>query len=219
MLMGEMLRIFLAATLISIVLFGFGALRNHSVTHWYLFWNLGLAWIPLLCSIWLVVRLPYNRWSRWPQVAISALWLGFLPNTFYMLTDYLHLEDVPRVDHTFDILMFTSFIMTGVALGFASLMLVHREFQKRLTTNWSTGLVTLILFVSSYAIYMGRELRWNSWDIVANPFGILFDISEQIIHPFSHPQAYIITLSYFVVLLFVYYCLWRLLQAIRRMIV
>ena len=117
--------------------------------------------------------------------------------------------DVPRVDETYDAVMFNSFVITGAGLGLTSLAIVHYELRKRLPSATCWRVIGLILFLSSFAIYVGRYLRWSTWDIVANPAGILFDISERIIHPASHPQTYVTTLSFFVLLSTAYYCVWQ----------
>jgi uncharacterized membrane protein len=209
-------RLFLLATGLSILLFLFGAARNQSMYHWYLIWNLGLAWVPFLLSVVLVKILETRLWSEWPPLLITFAWFFFLPNTFYMLTDYIHLNDVPRSNHVFDIAMFSSFIFTGIALGYVSLAVMHLELRKRFSTETTWRIIAFIMLISSFAIYIGRELRWNSWDIIGHPAGILFDVSEQLIHPWSHLQTYSITLSYFVLFGFLYGVLYVAVRALRR---
>jgi uncharacterized membrane protein len=172
--------------------------------------------VPLLLSSALVQLLTKHRWSEWRPLLITLAWLFFLPNTFYMLTDYVHLTDVARVDYVFDIAMFSSFVFTGIALGYVSLSQIHLELSKRLSTTTCWRIITGILLLSGFAIYMGRELRWNSWDIVSNPAGILFDISEHFIHPFSHLKAVTITLSYFALIGFGYYAVWSVIKSLKR---
>ncbi len=102
------------STLTSVGLFAYGAWRNHSLEFNYLLWNLFLAWLPLIFAVRLVSVLRHKLWSSWEAMATSLLWLVFLPNSFYMISDFIHLEDVQRVDILFDTVMFTSFIYTGV---------------------------------------------------------------------------------------------------------
>lgn len=122
----------LVSTFVSIGLFAYGALRNSSLGYSYLVWNLFLAWLPLLFSIWLVAVLRRKLWSSWEALGITLLWLVFLPNSFYMISDFIHLQDVATVDVLYDTLMFTSFIYTGVVLGFSSLYLIHLQLKRRL---------------------------------------------------------------------------------------
>ncbi len=203
-------------SLLGALLFGVGAARNGSLDHWSIFWNLLLAWIPLLCSLLLVVALRHRRWQSPLPLLLTAVWLGFLPNTFYMITDYIHLHDVPRVDGTYDALMFSVIILNGVLLGLASLLLIHAELEKRVSNIRAWRLVLLVLLLVSFAIYIGRYLRWNTWDIITNPAGILFDISERLINPWAHPQTYVTTLTFFAVLSVGYYLLWRTVAILRK---
>lgn len=126
------------------------------------------------------------------------------------------MQDVPRVDQIYDVAMFTALIATGVSLGFASLAIVHIELRRRLSATSAWRVVALILFLTSFAIYVGRDLRWNTWDIITSPAGILFDISERIINPTAHSQTFVITATYFVLLGVCYYCLWRVASLVRQ---
>ncbi len=207
------------SSLVSIGLFGYGALRNHSWGFSYMIWNLLLAWIPLLLSIRLIAVLRDKRWSSWEAMAVSVLWVVFLPNSFYMISDFIHLQEVHRVDLLYDVLMFTAFIYTGVVLGFSSLYLIHQQFNKRFMNRTAVlPSIAAILVVCSGAIYIGRDLRWNSWDIITNPAGLLFDVSDRLTHPSAYPQMLVTIIGFFVLLSTMYGLLWRgayLLQRIK----
>ncbi len=198
---------FVVASSISVGLYIAGAIRNHSRDYDYMIWNLFLAWLPLLLVFWLLRVLRTKRWSSWQGIALSILWLGFLPNSFYMVTDYIHLADTVRVDVLYDALMLTSFVLTGLALGYTSLFLFHLELRKRLPARSANHLVSFILLLCSGAIYLGRDLRWNTWDLFVNPAGILFDVSDRFINPRAHPQMFITIITVFVVLVTFYYLL------------
>ncbi len=198
-----------ASSLASLGLFAYGAWRNDSLEFSYLVWNLFLAWLPLVFAVRLVSVLRRKLWSSWEAMGLSLLWLVFLPNSFYMITDFIHLQDIQRVDILYDTIMFTSFIYTGVTLGFSSLYLIHLQFRRRFSRRTAAAWVAFTLFVSSAAIYVGRDLRWNSWDILANPGGVLFDISYRVTHPAEYPQMLLIIFSFFILLLSMYGLLWR----------
>src|SRR5581483_2396758 len=168
--------ILVTATLVGLGLFAYGAWRNHSLEFDYLIWNLMLAWLPFIFAVRLIDLLKRKLWSSWEALAVSVLWLVFLPNSFYMISDFIHLQDVQRVDVLYDAVMFTSFIYTGVVLGFSSLYLVHMQLSRRLQRLAGGSWIAATLFICSGAIYVGRDLRWNSWDILTNPGGLLFDI-------------------------------------------
>lgn len=206
----------MGSTLTSVVLFATGALSNHDAEFAYLIWNLFLAWIPLLIVLWLERILHRKLWSSWQALAITLLWVGFLPNSFYMITDYVHLQDVQRVDLLSDVVMFTSFIFNGVVLGLLSLHLVHQELLRRLSKRSSALLIGAVLLLCSFAIYIGRDLRWNTWDILANPSGVLVDVSNRVLSPRAHPQVVSTTLSFFVLLASVYTVSWFVGRNLRQ---
>lgn len=199
----------------SLVLYGAGAVRNSNSDYSYMIWNLFLAWIPLLLVVWLIRVLRRKRWSSWQGISLSVLWLGFLPNSFYMVTDYIHLRDTLRVDVLYDTVMLTAFVCTGLALGYSSLYLFHAELRKRLPHRSAARVITFILLLCSMAIYLGRDLRWNTWDLFVNPAGILFDVSDRLIDPRAHPQMFVTILSFFLLLSVFYVCIWKLIRALR----
>ena len=140
---------------------------------------------------------------------MTVLWLAFLPNSFYMISDFIHLQDVQRVDVLYDAVMFTAFIYTGVILGFSSLYLIHLQLRRRLSAISASVWIGATLLMCGVGIYLGRDLRWNSWDILTNPGGLLFDISDRLLHPEAYPQMLITVLSFFVLLSAMYGLLWR----------
>jgi len=72
-----------------------------------------------------------------------------------------------------------------------------------------------ILLLCSFAIYLGRDLRWNTWDLFVNPAGILFDVSDRLINPRAHPQMFVTILSFFVLLSMVYYLIWNVIHTLK----
>jgi uncharacterized membrane protein len=208
------------STLVSVGFFAYGAWRNRSLTFDYLLWNLFLAWLPLVFAAWLTSILRRKLWSSWEAMGVSALWLIFLPNSFYMISDFIHLqgsEEAGRVSVLSDVLMFTSFIYIGVLLGFSSLYLIHLELKKRFSDRTAAWFMSFTLLVSSFAIYLGRDLRWNSWDILTNPAGLLFDISDRVIHPAAYPDMFVTVISFFILLISMYGLAWRSIRLLKKL--
>ena len=199
---------------LSLVLFALGMLRGNGWIDWYLIWNLFLAWIPMALSCFLLRHTRQHPWSDWTGIALTLVWVLFLPNSFYMVSDYIHLEDIARSSVLFDSLTFTCFILNGLMLGFASLYMVQAMLRKRISRLQNETFAAVMLFLCSFAIYLGRDLRWNSWDVLLNPAGILFDVSERIIDPFGHPEALTTTLVFFIFLAGLYWVVIRAVHAI-----
>jgi uncharacterized membrane protein len=205
-----------AASVASVTLWFVAALRNSSWDFAYLAWNLFLAWIPLGLMLWLEKVLRRKLWSSWQALLITIAFVTFLPNTFYLTTDIIHLQEVPRVDIVFDIVVFMSFVMSAFILGLISLYMFHTELRKRLSVAKSWSLLLLLLLLVSFAIYIGRDLRWNTWDILLNPASILFEVSDRLLAPAQHPELFSTTMGFFILITGTYVICWYIARALRQ---
>ena len=134
----------------------------------FLLWNLILAWIPLLLS--LVVYDSYRRSARIGRLLpLLGLWLLFLPNAPYIATDIIHVRQSPAASRLYDLGLVGAAGATGVLLGFASLFLVHCVLRHRFGSRRGWAVVAATLALTSAGVYVGRFLRWNSWDLVSRP--------------------------------------------------
>lgn len=188
---------------------------THEWRYWYLFWNLALAWLPLGLAWWLVQRLQHKPWRNAVNVILTLLWLGFLPNSFYVVSDLIHLQSTGEVSLLYDAVLFFSFIFNGFVSGFISLYIIHRELLNRLKRIDAHAVVGVIILICSFAIYLGRNLRWNTWDVLVNPAGILFDVSDRLINPIAHPQAFVTTITFTFLIGSMYAVVWQLVRALR----
>jgi uncharacterized membrane protein len=174
----------------------------------FIFSNLILAWAGLAFGWLLAGRVKNNTWISWGSLGLTVLWLAFLPNTWYVLTDFLHVIPTGEVSEIYDIVLIGTLVINGFILGFTSLYLVHRQIIKRMGENQSLLLIAIVILLSSFAIYLGRNLRWNSWDVLANPSGVILSVSDRIVDPFGHPRALNVTGLFFVLLSSIYFSIW-----------
>lgn len=195
-----------------IVLYAFRAFISQSFRLGFVFENLALAWLGLIFGWLLVKRLQKLPWLSRQNIGLSILWLLFLPNTWYVLTDFLHVFPTGEVSQLFDIVLICLLVINGFVLGFTSLFLVHRELLKRLNQNQSTAVIAAVILLASFAIFLGRDLRWNSWDVITNPSGLILNVSDQVIDPFSHRQAINVTGLFFVLISSLYFSAWFFLK-------
>lgn len=196
------------SSLISEGMFAYSVWHNRSFDSAYLTWNLFLAWLPLLFAIRLMNVLRHKLWSSWEALAMSFLWLVFLPNSFYLISDLIHLQEVQPADILYYSIMYASFVLNGVILGFSSLYLIHLQLRRRFSGFTAATWVGLLLLFCSVAIYMGRDLRWNTWDILLNPAGLLFDVADRVQHPGAYPQMLLVIAAFFVLLCGIYGVVW-----------
>ena len=165
----------------------------------FLIWNLLLAVIPFGISTMLgTARGPLRARLLVPA---GAMWLLFFPNAPYILTDLFHLSARPGVPLWFDLVLILSFAWNGLMLAYASLSDMQRLVQVRLGFWAGWAFATVALLLSSFGIYLGRYLRFNSWDVLANPLTLFFDIVNRIGHPFLFPGTWGVTLIFGVFLL------------------
>jgi len=183
---------------------------------WFLVWNLFLAWLPLMFAILLVNYLKSQPWVSWLGALLTLLWLVFLPNSFYLISDIVHISYADPSQTLYYVVMLFSFSFSGLIVGFASLYLLHKQLLKRLKPLTAHTWVAVIILLCSFAIYLGRYLRWSTWDTVLNPAGVLFDVSDRIINPVAYGQTFQVTALFFILLGSIYYTLWHLMIAIRQ---
>lgn len=184
--------------------------------YWFIPENLFLAWLSLIFAWLLVGRLRHSRWSSWQNIGLSAAWLFFLPNSWYVLTDFIHVYPTDEVSEIFDIGLISLLVISGFTLGFTSLYMVHKQFLKRFSRLASHSYIGVILALASFAIYLGRYLRWNTWDIIADPGGIILNVSDRLLNPLAYPGAFNTTLLLFFVLGVIYVAILKVLPLAGR---
>jgi uncharacterized membrane protein len=120
----------------------------------FLVWNLILAWAPLILA--LLVYDGYRRGTTLVRLAPAlALWLLFLPNAPYIVTDFVHLSARSRAPLWFDGVELPAFAWTGMLLGFVSLYLVHAVLRHRLGAPAGWCVVLGVLALASPAGFRG----------------------------------------------------------------
>ena len=172
--------------------------RTGSGYYRFLVFNLFLACIPLFLST--VLRLASYLRLHWTiRFVLVSLWLLFLPNAPYILTDILHLTWASQAPAWYDLALLLSCAGTGLLMGYLSLIdvqgVVARSFGS--TFSWIFALASLVL--SGFAIYLGRFLRWNSWDVFFAPTRV-FEIMAALTHPADHLRPIGVTFIFGVIL-------------------
>jgi uncharacterized membrane protein len=193
------------------------ALRVHYTSHvtfMFLVWNIFLAIIPYMISTMLVLYHEKIR-NRFVLAIPFLLWLCFFPNAPYILTDLFHLRPRTGVPYWYDLALILFFAWNGLMLGYASLMDIQTVITSRFNrwAGWVVAIASLIL--GSFGIYLGRYLRWNSWDVVSSPQDLLYDISIRVLNPTDHPQTYGVTIIFSVFLIVGYLLLYQFTRAYR----
>jgi uncharacterized membrane protein len=131
----------------------------------FLFWNLFLAWLPLF-----FVRLIKNPEKKMQNLVLLMLSVLFLPNAPYILTDLFHLKKQLLAPLWFDTVLILSFAFTGLIYFIMALEKILEEAAKLLPSFVNTLAKPALFLATGYGIYLGRFLRYNSWDLLFHPF-------------------------------------------------
>ncbi len=191
----------LALSVMCVVLLCFRMYRTESIRFMFLSWNLFLAWVPLGIALLTYQRMQQGRLRSYHGVAGWASWLLFFPNAPYIITDLLHLTKPSSIPIWYDSLMVFSYALTGLLAGLLSLYLIHRVMDRLVGLVLGWLVVAGSLLLSGFGIYLGRFERWNSWDILTNPAGLLADVFKQL----TNPTALQLTVVFTLMLMLIYH--------------
>lgn len=191
------------SSLLGVAFFAVRALWSDSFYHKFLMWNLFLAWIPFLCAL-LMVAFYRARAAAWLYVVPFSLWLLFFPNAAYLVTDLYNLHQFPNVPLWYDIAFFATMAWTGLLLAVAALFIVQRMVKQSYGWVASWLVVLLAVGLNGVGIYLGRFLRWNSWDVVTDPIAVMQDAITPFLHPIAYRQPVAIIIVFSAILLVAY---------------
>jgi uncharacterized membrane protein len=166
---------------------------THSPMFVFLNWNLFLAFIPWALSSFMIIN-PALQQRKVMVFLLIGAWLLFFPNAPYIFTDLFHLHKISLMPMWFDLVLILSFAWTGLLFGFLSLWDMEKMLRPFIRKPQLNVLIGGFLFLSAFGIYLGRYLRWNSWDILSKPGALLSDVGDRFIHPFDHPRTWGVTL-------------------------
>lgn len=192
-----LLAILVLSSTLSVAMLAARIWYSGQITYVFLQWNLFLAWVPLFSAL---ALWSLQRSQRWGASIVSLLaflcWLAFFPNAPYIVTDFLHLTERNGVPLWYDLLLIFSFAWNGLVVGFTSLWIVQTVIAERWGQRLSWLIVLGTLAVSGFGVYLGRFLRWNSWDVLLNPHSLAADIFHHLTDPFAHPRTVVVTVLF-----------------------
>jgi len=166
------------------------AVYTRKLGNLFFVWNVFLALLPLLFSRMLAVYATRQKKSRVVMALLALLWLVFFPNAPYMITDLIYTggsqyytQTGSAGGYTTNIFAWVSLIYIGLGVIFSALagtrsqfdihMLVIRRFGKPA----GTAVMAAVCLLGGFGIYIGRILRFNSWDIL-RPLSLFLRLKE-----------------------------------------
>jgi len=148
---------------------------TQSITYMFLIWNLFLAGIPYAIS---QLTRRSHRINKHILLLLGtlSLWLLFLPNAPYIITDLIHLNHLNSSLIWFDALLIFLFAANGLLLAILSMDDIYTVLKEKWNIIVATFSMILISFLTGFGIYLGRYLRWNSWELFTQPNHLFQDI-------------------------------------------
>lgn len=174
-----------------------------SLTYIFLLWNLFLAFVPYAVGYW-VSR---NTWiikNKLKLATVLGIWLLFIPNSFYILTDLFHLDHIASAPKWLDLLLLLSFACNGLLFGIISLRKIEIILERIRGKRVSLFIVFLVMWLNAFGIYIGRYLRYNSWDIIVQPFSLFSEMIEVFLYPFDKKMEWAMISCYAVFMTLLY---------------
>ena len=199
--------ILLAGCMLSVAALALRVHRTHSVWFGFMAWNLVLAMVPYYCA-----RLLQTCWRRQRRVtitfvAIAFAWLVFFPNAPYVLTDVIHLGNDKL--WWYDLPLVMAFAGTSWLAGLVSLAMVEDVIVRAARAAgapWAGSLtaravVFVTCWLSGLGVYLGRFLRFNSWDVIQSPKTLATTAMDELVPPWRHAQPHAFALFFAALLL------------------
>lgn len=153
---------------------------THSIYLFFLIWNLFLAVVPYGISSYLLT-MDLKKTSKFKILFISAVWLAFIPNAFYIITDLIHLANSEGNLFWLDLIIVSSYALIGFTFGLLSLLHFEKITRQYISIKTVDFIIPTISILCGFGIYIGRIMRYNSWDILSNPIDLAFDLFQMAI--------------------------------------
>ena len=150
----------------------------------------------------------FRRLRRRSLFVLAVLaWLFFIPNAFYILTDLYHVGDWYNdrlMPAWYDLIMILSFAWNGLLLGVLSVRRMEKIFLPLLPAHNEIFFLYPVMWLNALGVYIGRYLRFNTWDVLTNPFQLFGDISRILIHPLNNRYAWDMIFCFSVLMTLIY---------------
>ncbi|HPC62625.1 MAG TPA: DUF1361 domain-containing protein [Verrucomicrobiota bacterium] len=203
------------ATAASVGLVTARVIHTGNLRYTFLLWNLFLAWLPLILALGACGA--YHRagqaapWRRnWTFLGLGGAWLLFFPNAPYILTDVIHLTARFSRHFWVDLVLILLCAFTGLVLGFVSLYLMQSVVARVFGRVVSWLFIGVVAALSGFGVYLGRFLRFNSWDVIVKPKALWQGIGNWAADPFAHSTSYAFPLLFAIFLFVAYVMLYAL---------
>ena len=197
------LKYLFGALLLCFFLLVFRIKTTHDFFGLFLIWNLFLAFVPLGIAWYLQHK--KSHINSVLKYALLVLWLLFLPNAPYVITDLIHLAYSPLNWFIYDGITIAAFALFSLYFGFQSLIEVRKLFKPEIAEARLNIFTSGVLILCGFGIYLGRVVRFNSWDLITNPLDVFSTIGHYLINPIENKSVWLFTLGFGIFLNFFFF--------------
>jgi len=176
----------------------------------FLVWSLFLAWLPLVFALLASEKFQTASARNWRFLSLAGAWLLFFPNAPYIFTDLIHLTTRFYGHFWVDLTLILLCALTGLVLGFVSLYLMQSVVERMLGRAASWLFIAAVAALSGFGIYVGRFMRFNSWDVLFKPWQVYHGIGNWVADPFANSNSLAFPLLFGTFLFITYLMLYAL---------
>lgn len=205
----------LISSMFSLSLLTIRIINSHYLSYVFLAWNLFLAFVPYFISNWLSKHRSVLT-NRIKLAFLVFIWILFMPNSFYILTDLFHLNNMSHGDSWFDLTLILSFAWTGILFGILSIWKMELLLKNAKGKFVSGFVICIVMWLNAFGIYIGRFLRFNSWDVFVNPFSLLSEIMDILLNPYDYRYVWAMSSCFALFMVIVYYTTQKLSETIKN---
>ena len=177
------------ASAVSVVLVVARIIWTANICYSFLVWNLFLAWLPMIFALLACERYQHASGRDWRFLGLAGGWLLFFPNAPYIFTDLIHLTTRFYPCFWVDLSLILLCAVTGLVLGFVSLYLMQSVVERMLGRTASWAFIAAVAALTGFGIYVGRFMRFNSWDVLFKPRQVYHGIGNWVADPLANSTS------------------------------
>ncbi len=154
--------------------------------HFTVLINIGLAFIPFALAYYLFKGSRQRGFLWWP---LSLVFIAFLPNSAYVLTDIIHFiaaAKSPDISLTYLIMVLVPLYLIYMVVNFEfyvlSIKWAHQYIKQKQWLLLAKVFIPAMHFLCAIGVYLGRFQRLESADIIRHPTIVFTDVSVDLLH-------------------------------------
>lgn len=198
------------ASAVTVALLAARIIWTRDVIYGSLVWNLFLAWVPLAFALLASEEFHAGENRSWRFVGFAGAWLLFFPNAPYICTDVIHLTTHFYPHFWVDLVLILLCALTGLLVGFVSLFLMQGVVRRLFGSFASWLFIAAVAGMSGFGIYLGRFMRFNSWDIIWKPLALSRGIGKWASNPLAQSNTFAFPMLFALFLFIAYLMLYAL---------